>query len=206
MSGQKKLWIAAAVAVAVALIIAVVHNGMQREIPEHTPGTLEVQEHAQPEEPTAQDTDTEKEVIVSEDLILSVVQDGLGSQLDVSDLKVAFGENNAITLTGNVSKQSIQTMLDAQDDSVSSAYQSMLFLLPDALPFEMTVQLSVQQSAVTMRPTKVTVASMELSDDMLGTDWIAAFEQGLNSELSKQLQTISGLQSGSDGIVVTGTA
>ncbi len=200
MSGQKKLWIAAAVAVTAALIIAVVHNGMQREIPEHTPGTLEVQEHAQPDA-----EETEKEVIVSEDLILSVVQDGLGSQLDVSELKVAFEENNVITLTGEVSKASIQTMLDAQEDSISSAYQSMLFLLPDALPFEITIQLSVEQGAVTMRPTKVTVSSMELSDDMLGTDWIASFEQGLNSELSKQLKTISGMQSGSDGIIVSGT-
>lgn len=211
--GEKKFryTIIAAIA-AIVLIGCISRFFLNRSVPEHEPGSdTGIQEHAQEQTDTTTDdtvsTDTAevKEITVGEETFLAVVQETLNGQIEVSDLSAQIGDNCDVTWKGSVSKAAVTELLKTQTDSISSAYEAVLQMLPDSLPLTLDVQIQADNGAAVIVPKGLVISSMEIPDSMIGEELFAAMQQTLNRELSKQIGQIQSVSSKNGEMLLRGT-
>lgn len=203
MTGKKKFFYTLIAAIGAAVLIAGASRlFLNQEIPEHTPGnSAETQEHND-EQPT--EIDGTKEITVGEETLLSVVQQTLDGNLTVSDLSIEIQDNAVISMSGSVNKSDIATLLQTQDDSISSAYGVVLGILPDSLPLVFQVQLQANNQTITVTPKSITISSMEIPDSIT-QNIFTTIEQNLNRELSKQFSQVQSVSSKDNSLVISGT-
>ncbi len=181
-----------------------------QDVPQHTPGgsDTELQEHAAEEQQTAEENATEAsettEIVVGEEAFLAVVQETMDGLLTVSDLSAQIGENCVVTMTGSVDKAEVAALLEAQSDSISSAYQAVLQLLPDSLPLTLEIYLQTNDHTVEIVPRSLKVSSMEIPDSVVDGDMFETLQQNLNRELKKQVQQIEAITSENGELRVRG--
>lgn len=206
MQGKKRgklvFILAALAAVAVAAVSRIYWTS---SLPEHEPGSAQMREHANE---TDEKQSEPKEIVISEDMILSVLQEELNNQIAVSDLSVELDDSNGIALcvTGIISKSDIAALLEKQSDSISASYKAILSIFPKELPLECKLQLAASGSGtVQITPQGLTIASMEISDSMLPDGFYDTLESSLNRELQKQISCVDTITIQDGNLIISGT-
>lgn len=199
----KRRWIILA---AIVILVAVAFAGRKiwtASLPEHEPG-LQLQEHT--EEPAAEPEQESREMVIGEDLVSAIVQETLGDELPVSDLTVEITEAGEICVTGNMQKADIAKLLEAQDSSMSEAYQAVLQMFPDTLPAEMKLRMQAEaDKSVGINPIGISIGSLEIPDSMLPEDFYDQMEKGFQREVQKQVAVVDSVTIKDNTLVVSGT-
>ena len=199
----KRRWIILA---AIVILVAVTFAGRKiwtASLPEHEPG-LQLQEHT--EEPAAEPEQESREMVIGEDLVSAIVQETLGDELPVSDLTVEITEAGEICVTGNMQKADIAKLLEAQDSSMSEAYQAVLQMFPDTLPAEMKLRMQAEaDKSVGINPIGISIGSLEIPDSMLPEDFYDQMEKGFQREVQKQVAVVDSVTIKDNTLVVSGT-
>lgn len=199
----KRRWIILA---AIVILVAVAFAGRKiwtASLPEHEPG-LQLQEHT--EGPAAEPEQEPREMVIGEDLVSAIVQETLGDELPVSDLTVEITEAGEICVTGNMQKADIAKLLEAQDSSMSEAYQAMLQMFPDTLPAEMKLRMQAEaDKSVGINPIGISIGSLEIPDSMLPEDFYDQMEKGFQREVQKQVAVVDSVTIKDNTLVVSGT-
>lgn len=204
LSGAKKFRITLIVAVCAAIGVAAFSRlYVGKTLPEHDPGTTELQEHAI-EEPETDSSSQKAELVLGEEVFLSAVEEALGGQLEVSDLSAEIGDEEVVMLSGAVSKADAAALLKEQDDSISSAYLSVLDLLPDSLPLQLEIGLCADGGAIEVSPKGLKVSELEIPDTVIGTEVFDQLEKCINRNLSGKLSRIESVSSADGKLTVTG--
>lgn len=203
MNGGKRFAITLVAGLCMAGIVAVIsHWNLQESLPEHTPGNITVQEHAEEPEPTAEPE--VKEVQIGEAVFLSAVTETLEGQLDTTELAAEIGEDTNVTLTGTVSKEAVTKLLESQADGISSAYQAVLGLLPEELPLTLEIRLQTADGTVQVIPQSFKIASMEIPETFIEENLFDTLEHNINREISKQVDQVQSIISKDGGLMLTG--
>ena len=199
----KRRWIILA---AIVILVAVAFAGRKiwtASLPEHEPG-LQLQEHT--EGPAAEPEQESREMVIGEDLVSAIVQETLGDELPVSDLTVEITEAGEICVTGNMQKADIATLLEAQDSSMSEAYQAVLQMFPDTLPAELKLRMQAEaDKSVGINPIGISIGSLEIPDSMLPEDFYDQMEKGFQREVQKQVAVVDSVTIKDNTLVVSGT-
>lgn len=199
----KRRWIILA---AIVILVAVTFAGRKiwtASLPEHEPG-LQLQEHT--EEPAAEPEQESREMVIGEDLVSAIVQETLGDELPVSDLTVEITEAGEICVTGNMQKADIAKLLEAQDSSMSEAYQAVLQMFPDTLPAELKLRMQAEaDKSVGINPIGISIGSLEIPDSMLPEDFYDQMEKGFQREVQKQVAVVDSVTIKDNTLVVSGT-
>ena len=199
----KRRWIILA---AIVILVAVAFVGRKiwtASLPEHEPG-LQLQEHT--EGPAAEPEQESREMVIGEDLVSAIVQETLGDELPVSDLTVEITEAGEICVTGNMQKADIAKLLEAQDSSMSEAYQAVLQMFPDTLPAEMKLRMQAEaDKSVGINPIGISIGSLEIPDSMLPEDFYDQMEKGFQREVQKQVAAVDSVTIKDNTLVVSGT-
>ena len=199
----KRRWIILA---AIVILVAVAFAGRKiwtASLPEHEPG-LQLQEHT--EGPAAEPEQESRELVIGEDLVSAIVQETLGDELPVSDLTVEITETGEICVTGNMQKADIAKLLEAQDSSMSEAYQAVLQMFPDTLPAEMKLRMQAEaDKSVGINPIGISIGSLEIPDSMLPEDFYDQMEKGFQREVQKQVAVVDSVTIKDNTLVVSGT-
>lgn len=199
----KRRWIILA---AIVILVAVTFAGRKiwtASLPEHEPG-LQLQEHT--EEPAAEPEQESREMVIGEDLVSAIVQETLGDELPVSDLTVEITEAGEICVTGNMQKADIAKLLEAQDSSMSEAYQAVLQMFPDTLPAELKLRMQAEaDKSVGINPIGISIGSLEIPDSMLPEDFYDQMEKGFQREVQKQVAVVDSVTIKGNTLVVSGT-
>ena len=199
----KRRWIILA---AIVILVAVAFAGRKiwtASLPEHEPG-LQLQEHT--EEPAAEPEQESREMVIGEDLVSAIVQETLGDELPVSDLTVEITEAGEICVTGNMQKADIAKLLEAQDSSMSEAYQAVLQMFPDTLPAELKLRMQAEaDKSVGINPIGISIGSLEIPDSMLPEDFYDQMEKGFQREVQKQVAAVDSVTIKDNTLVVSGT-
>lgn len=199
----KRRWIILA---AIVILVAVAFAGRKiwtASLPEHEPG-LQLQEHT--EEPAAEPEQESREMVIGEDLVSAIVQETLGDELPVSDLTVEITEAGEICVTGNMQKADIAKLLEAQDSSMSEAYQAVLQMFPDTLPAELKLRMQAEaDKSVGINPIGISIGSLEIPDSMLPEDFYDQMEKGFQREVQKQVAVVDSVTIKDNTLVVSGT-
>lgn len=199
----KRRWIILA---AIVILVAVAFAGRKiwaASLPEHEPG-LQLQEHT--EGPAAEPEQESREMVIGEDLVSAIVQETLGDELPVSDLTVEITEAGEICVTGNMQKADIAKLLEAQDSSMSEAYQAVLQMFPDTLPAEMKLRMQAEaDKSVGINPIGISIGSLEIPDSMLPEDFYDQMEKGFQREVQKQVAVVDSVTIKDNTLVVSGT-
>lgn len=199
----KRRWIILA---AIVILVAVAFAGRKiwtASLPEHEPG-LQLQEHT--EGPAAEPEQESRELVIGEDLVSAIVQETLGDELPVSDLTVEITEAGEICVTGNMQKADIAKLLEAQDSSMSEAYQAVLQMFPDTLPAEMKLRMQAEaDKSVGINPIGISIGSLEIPDSMLPEDFYDQMEKGFQREVQKQVAVVDSVTIKDNTLVVSGT-
>lgn len=199
----KRRWIILA---AIVILVAVAFVGRKiwtASLPEHEPG-LQLQEHT--EGPAAEPEQESREMVIGEDLVSAIVQETLGDELPVSDLTVEITEAGEICVTGNMQKADIAKLLEAQDSSMSEAYQAVLQMFPDTLPAEMKLRMQAEaDKSVGINPIGISIGSLEIPDSMLPEDFYDQMEKGFQREVQKQVAVVDSVTIKDNTLVVSGT-
>lgn len=204
MSGGKRFGLTVVIGVCAAVAITAFshwHTGNNAET--HTPG--EILEHSVSEDQTSDTTPSEsKEIVLQEDMLLSAIQEACADQLTVEELSVTIGDNSVISISGSVKKSDLASLLKTQSDSISSAYLTILDLLPETLPLTFDITLQMQDGAVKIVPNTVQIASMEMPDS-LTAELFEVLEKTINRELLKQFNKIDSISSDNGTLIISGT-
>ena len=199
----KRRWIILA---AIVILVAVAFVGRKiwtASLPEHEPG-LQLQEHT--EGPAAEPEQESREMVIGEDLVSAIVQETLGDELPVSGLTVEITEAGEICVTGNMQKADIAKLLEAQDSSMSEAYQAVLQMFPDTLPAEMKLRMQAEaDKSVGINPIGISIGSLEIPDSMLPEDFYDQMEKGFQREVQKQVAVVDSVTIKDNTLVVSGT-
>lgn len=199
----KRRWIILA---AIVILVAVAFAGRKiwtASLPEHEPG-LQLQEHT--EGPAAEPEQESREMVIGEDLVSAIVQETLGDELPVSDLTVEITEAGEICVTGNMQKADIAKLLEAQDSSMSEAYQAVLQMFPDTLPAELKLRMQAEANkSVGINPIGISIGSLEIPDSMLPEDFYDQMEKGFQREVQKQVAVVDSVTIKDNTLVVSGT-
>lgn len=199
----KRRWIILA---AIVILVAVTFAGRKiwtASLPEHEPG-LQLQEHT--EESAAEPEQESREMVIGEDLVSAIVQETLGDELPVSDLTVEITEAGEICVTGNMQKADIAKLLEAQDSSMSEAYQAVLQMFPDTLPAELKLRMQAEaDKSVGINPIGISIGSLEIPDSMLPEDFYDQMEKGFQREVQKQVAVVDSVTIKDNTLVVSGT-
>ncbi|MGM9616119.1 hypothetical protein [Butyricicoccus sp.] len=199
----KRQWIIVA---AIVILVAVAFAGRKiwtASLPEHEPG-LQLQEHT--EEPAAEPEQESREMVIGEDLVSAIVQETLGDALPVSDLTVEITETGEICVTGNMQKSDIEKLLEAQDGSMSEAYQAVLQMFPDTLPAELKLRMQAEaDKSIGINPIGILIGSLEIPDSMLPEDFYDQMEKGFQREVQKQVAAVDSVTIKDNTLVVSGT-
>ena len=199
----KRRWIILA---AIVILVAVAFAGRKiwtASLPEHEPG-LQLQEHT--EGPAAEPEQESREMVIGEDLVSAIVQETLGDERPVSDLAVEITEAGEICVTGNMQKADIAKLLEAQDSSMSEAYQAVLQMFPDTLPAEMKLRMQAEaDKSVGINPIGISIGSLEIPDSMLPEDFYDQMEKGFQREVQKQVAVVDSVTIKDNTLVVSGT-
>lgn len=199
----KRRWIILA---AIVILVAVAFAGRKiwtASLPEHEPG-LQLQEHT--EGPAAEPEQESREMVIGEDLVSAIVQETLGDELPVSDLTVKITEAGEICVTGNMQKADIAKLLEAQDSSMSEAYQAVLQMFPDTLPAELKLRMQAEaDKSVGINPIGISIGSLEIPDSMLPEDFYDQMEKGFQREVQKQVAVVDSVTIKDNTLVVSGT-
>ena len=199
----KRRWIILA---AIVILVAVAFAGRKiwtASLPEHEPG-LQLQEHT--EGPAAEPEQESREMVIGEDLVSAIVQETLGDELPVSDLTVEITEAGEMCVTGNMQKADIAKLLEAQDSSMSEAYQAVLQMFPDTLPAEMKLRMQAEaDKSVGINPIGISIGSLEIPDSMLPEDFYDQIEKGFQREVQKQVAVVDSVTIKDNTLVVSGT-
>ena len=199
----KRRWIILA---AIVILVAVTFAGRKiwtASLPEHEPG-LQLQEHT--EGPAAEPEQESREMVIGEDLVSAIVQETLGDELPVSDLTVEITEAGEICVTGNMQKADIAKLLEAQDSSMSEAYQAVLQMFPDTLPAELKLRMQAEaDKSVGINPIGISIGSLEIPDSMLPEDFYDQMEKGFQREVQKQVAVVDSVTIKDNTLVVSGT-
>lgn len=199
----KRRWIILA---AIVILVAVAFAGRKiwtASLPEHEPG-LQLQEHT--EGPAAEPEQESRELVIGEDLVSAIVQETLGDELPVSDLTVEITEAGEICVTGNMQKADIAKLLEAQDSSMSEAYQAVLQMFPDTLPAELKLRMQAEaDKSVGINPIGISIGSLEIPDSMLPEDFYDQMEKGFQREVQKQVAVVDSVTIKDNTLVVSGT-
>ena len=199
----KRRWIILA---AIVILVAVAFAGRKiwtASLPEHEPG-LQLQEHT--EGPAAEPEQESRERVIGEDLVSAIVQETLGDELPVSDLTVEITEAGEICVTGNMQKADIAKLLEAQDSSMSEAYQAVLQMFPDTLPAELKLRMQAEaDKSVGINPIGISIGSLEIPDSMLPEDFYDQMEKGFQREVQKQVAVVDSVTIKDNTLVVSGT-
>lgn len=199
----KRRWIILAT---IVILVAVAFAGRKiwtASLPEHEPG-LQLQEHT--EGPAAEPEQESREMVIGEDLVSAIVQETLGDELPVSDLTVEITEAGEICVTGNMQKADIAKLLEAQDSSMSEAYQAVLQMFPDTLPAEMKLRMQAEaDKSVGINPIGISIGSLEIPDSMLPEDFYDQMEKGFQREVQKQVAVVDSVTIKDNTLVVSGT-
>lgn len=199
----KRRWIILA---AIVILVAVAFVGRKiwtASLPEHEPG-LQLQEHT--EGPAAEPEQESREMVIGEDLVSAIVQETLGDELPVSDLTVEITEAGEICVTGNMQKADIAKLLEAQDSSMSEAYQAVLQMFPDTLPAELKLRMQAEaDKSVGINPIGISIGSLEIPDSMLPEDFYDQMEKGFQREVQKQVAVVDSVTIKDNTLVVSGT-
>lgn len=199
----KRRWIILA---AIVILVAVAFAGRKiwtASLPEHEPG-LQLQEHT--EGPAAEPEQESREMVIGEDLVSAIVQETLGDELPVSDLTVEITEAGEICVTGNMQKADIAKLLEAQDSSMSEAYQAVLQMFPDTLPAELKLRMQAEvDKSVGINPIGISIGSLEIPDSMLPEDFYDQMEKGFQREVQKQVAVVDSVTIKDNTLVVSGT-
>ena len=199
----KRRWIILA---AIVILVAVAFAGRKiwtASLPEHEPG-LQLQEHT--EGPAAEPEQESREMVIGEDLVSAIVQETLGDELPVSDLTVEITEAGEICVTGNMQKADIAKLMEAQDSSMSEAYQAVLQMFPDTLPAELKLRMQAEaDKSVGINPIGISIGSLEIPDSMLPEDFYDQMEKGFQREVQKQVAVVDSVTIKDNTLVVSGT-
>ena len=199
----KRRWIILA---AIVILVAVAFAGRKiwtASLPEHEPG-LQLQEHT--EGPAAEPEQESREMVIGEDLVSAIVQETMGDELPVSDLTVEITEAGEICVTGNMQKADIAKLLEAQDSSMSEAYQAVLQMFPDTLPAELKLRMQAEaDKSVGINPIGISIGSLEIPDSMLPEDFYDQMEKGFQREVQKQVAVVDSVTIKDNTLVVSGT-
>lgn len=211
--GGKKFRTVLIVAVCAAAAVAGIRLYLNSTLPEHTPSNMETQEHTQqPEDVTQPEPQKDsvgsgevKEIRVGEEIFLAAIQETLDGQMVVSNLSAEISEEQGIMISGLVSKEEVANVLASQADSISSAYQTILGLLPDELPLTLQLSVRANETGITVAPQSFQVATMEIPGAFIGEDMFQTIEQNVNREISKQVSKINSIATEDGGLRITGT-
>ncbi|MCD8356650.1 MAG: hypothetical protein LUE11_08775 [Clostridia bacterium] len=205
MLGNKrgKLVLILAVLVAVAAVSRIYWTS---SLPEHAPGGLQLQEHTT-ETTTSEESGAEtKEIVIGEDVILSILQETLDNQISISDLSAEIDDGAGVSVTGNVNKSDIAKLLETQDGSIAQSYKAVLDMFPDSLPLELKIWVKISESKTAeLMPGGLSIGSMEIPDSMLEENFYDKIESSFNRELQKQITSVDTVAAKDGNIVITGT-
>ena len=203
MNGGKRFVITLGIGLCAAGMIAGISRwNLQKSLPEHTPGNVTVQEHA--DEPELAAKEEVKEIRIGEEIFLTAVAETLDGQLDIAAMAAEIDPDTNVILTGTVHKQDVVGLLESQADGISSAYQAVAALLPEELPLTLELGLQTENGAVTVVPKRFQVASMEIPETFIEENLFDRLEQNINREISKQVSQVQSIVSEDGGLVLSG--
>lgn len=203
LSGAKKFGVILIVATCATIGVAIfsrLYAG--RTLPEHDPGLTDIQEHAVEKSETGNGEIVE--LVLGEEVFLSAVEEMLQGQLGISGLSAQIQENAVVVLSGTVNKSEAAAQLEKQTDSISSAYLSVLDLLPDSLPLQLELGMRANNGAIEVSLKSLKVSSMEIPESVIGTDALDLLENHINRHVSGKFSEIESVTSVDGTLTVTG--
>lgn len=192
----KTIGIIAGVCLAIGAVVLSRTAG--KTVPEHIPGDTELQEHT-----TIQ---TEQMVTQTYDgsFFVSLVQDTCGEILPLTNLAIEIQEDEKIVVSGILSKEQAEKLLNQQSDNIAQSYAAVLEFLPEELPVSCQLQLQANNGKVNLTLQKLSVASMELPSAWMQEDLLEPLERNLQMELEKTFTSIVSIVSQDGALHISG--
>ncbi len=139
---------------------------------------------------------------------LEVTQEALGSFLSgaeglpIEDVEVTLSSGGKATVTGDIKKSKLESMLKSQGKTVSDLAKPGLSLLPDSLESSIDVIISLggDNGALTIKPEKLMVQGIALNGDMIPKELVSSLNDALNAYIASNGGEISSLESYDGGL------
>ncbi len=192
----KTIGIIAGVCLAIGAVV--LSRTIGKTVPEHIPGDTELQEHTtiQTEQMVTQTYDSS--------FFVSLVQDTCGDVLPLTNLAIEIQEDEKIVVSGILSKEQAEKLLNQQSDSIAQSYAAVLEFLPEELPVSCQLQLQANNGKVNLTLQKLSVASMELPSAWMQEDLLEPLERNLQMELEKTFASIVSIASQDGALHISG--
>lgn len=204
LRGTKKSRIVMLVAACAMIGTAIVCRQLTGQTPPaHVPGATQLQEHAA-QQPESGDDSQQTEQILGEEALLTALEEALDGKLRLSEASAEIGEDAVVALSGAVRRDEVEALLQERSDGISSAYRSVLRLLPDSLPVYLELALYAEDGALCALPRSLRVASLELPDDAAGAEWFDLLNRSLNRQLAGEFSRIESVTSAGGKLTLSG--
>lgn len=118
------------------------------------------------------------------------------------DGTVTVDENNDMTVSGKLSKSTVEKWLEEGNVELNSMYRTALNMLPDSMPMTLTCSVSCSNGEVTLKGKSLQASSIDLPTDLISDSVWDGINQTLNDELAKKADSISDIQFQKDSVVL----
>lgn len=118
------------------------------------------------------------------------------------DGTVIVDEDNVLTVSGKLSKNTIENWLKEGNVELNSMYRTALNMLPDSLPMTLTCSISCKNGEVRLKEKSIQASSIELPTDLVSDSVWDGVNKKLNRELAKKTDSISDIQFNEDSVVL----
>lgn len=118
------------------------------------------------------------------------------------DGTVTFDEDNVMTVSGKLSKNTIENWLEEGNVELNSMYRTALNMLPDSLPMTLTCSVSCKNGEVRLKGKSLQASSIDLPSDFISDSVWDGINEKLNKELAKKTDSISDIQFNEDSVVL----
>ncbi len=118
------------------------------------------------------------------------------------DGTVTVDEDNVMTVSGKLSKSTIENWLEEGNVELNSMYRTALNMLPDSLPITLTCSVSCKNGEVRLKGKSLQASSIDLPSDFISDSVWDGINEKLNKELAKKTDSISDIQFHEDSVVL----
>ena len=118
------------------------------------------------------------------------------------DGTVTVDEDDVMTVSGKLSKSTIENWLEEGNVELNSMYRTALNMLPDSLPMTLTCSVSCKNGEVRLKGKSLQASSIDLSTDLISDSVWDGVNKKLNKELAKKTDSISDIQFNEDSVVL----
>lgn len=188
------LAICAAVGAAAAGYILRMHS-----LPEHQPGATQLQEHS----PEISAASGPMEQRVEAGQLADAIADATQSRLAISDLAVEIHDDCTISLSGSVPRQEL-TQLAQESGDDAGLTGSLLALLPEQIPLQLTVAASAKDNALHLEAQELSVASVHVPEGFLDDSLLDAAAKAMTQQLCGDMSQIQSVTADGGALLISG--